>query len=56
VTRLSTPRPERAGTPGTRWETEIVRVEKLDDEGAEPAPPNRATRHALARATRTTRR
>ena len=49
----STPRGERAGRPGVTWETTLVRTEQhVDDETPDPAPPNRATRRALARAAR----
>lgn len=49
----STPRGEAAGTPGTTWETVIARTEHvIPDDAPEPAPPNRATRRALARANR----
>ena len=57
----STPRGERAGTPGAHWETRIVHnetvVDGLDTAGPDmnqplPAQPNRATRRALARANR----
>jgi hypothetical protein len=59
----STPRGERAGTPGTTWETRLVRTETVIDDDPENTsgpdmnrpytpPPNRATRRALARAAR----
>jgi hypothetical protein len=49
----STPRGERAGTPGARWETELRWGGEhiVDDETPEPKP-NRATRRAMARARR----
>jgi hypothetical protein len=55
----STPRPEHTPQPGTPWDTQLVRTERVADETSgpdmnQPAPPrpNRATRRALARATR----
>ncbi len=49
----STPRGERAGKPGVTWQTELARIEHIvDDDTPDPAPPNRATRRALARAAR----
>lgn len=59
----SAPRGERAGTPGVTWEQQLVRTETVIDDAAEsttvpgmndplPRRPNRATRRALARATR----
>ena len=58
----STPRGERAGQPGVRWETCLVRTERVieDPDTTTPAdmnapytpPPNRATRRAIARAAR----
>lgn len=57
----SAPRGERAGTPGTNWETRLVRIEALVDDADTAGPdmnqplppqPNRATRRALARANR----
>lgn len=43
------PRGERAGTRGVRWETELRPVERVvDDEAPEPRP-NRKTRRAIAR-------
>ena len=48
----SSPRGERAGTRGVRWETELRPVERVvDDETPEPRP-NRKTRRAIARAAR----
>jgi hypothetical protein len=49
----STPRSERAPTPGVTWQRVIVRTESLVDD-ADPTPPrpNRETRRALARAAR----
>lgn len=50
----STPRPERAGTPGARWETELRwGGEQHVPDGAPDPRPNRATRRAMARARRT---
>lgn len=49
----STPRGERAGTPGVTWQTELARTEQLiADDAPDPAPPNRATRRAMQRAAR----
>lgn len=49
------PRSERAGTRGVRWETELRPVERVvDDEAPEPRP-NRKTRRAIARAARRTK-
>lgn len=58
----STPRGERAGRPGTTWETHLTRTEVIvqDTEDTttplmnEPLPPrpNRATRRAMERAAR----
>lgn len=62
----SSPRGERAGTPGTNWETRLVRTETVIDDDPdstttpgmnEPQPPrpNRATRRAMQRAARRNR-
>jgi hypothetical protein len=55
----STPHGERAGTPGAHWDTRLVHRERVIDETSGPdmnqpaePRPNRATRRALARATR----
>lgn len=49
----SAPRGEKPGTPGTRWNTALVRTEHIvDDDAPDPTPPDRATRRALARAAR----
>lgn len=49
----SAPRGERAPRPGVTWQTELARTEHvIDDDAPDPAPPNRATRRALARAAR----
>jgi hypothetical protein len=48
----STPRPERAGTPGATWEQHLIRVETVIADDAPEPRPNRATRRALARAAR----
>ena len=48
----STPRGERAGTPGVTWQTRLVRTEQVVDDDAPDPTPNRATRRALARAAR----
>jgi hypothetical protein len=46
----SAPRGEHTPAPGVTWEQHLVRVEQLvDDNAPDPAPPNRATRRALAR-------
>jgi hypothetical protein len=60
----STPRGERAGTPGNQWETELRWIETIadTDDGdspfgwrePDPPQPNRATRRALKRAARRT--
>jgi hypothetical protein len=46
----SSPRGERAGAPGARWETELRRLEVVVDDGQPEPAPNRATRRALKRA------
>ncbi|WP_432137620.1 hypothetical protein [Streptomyces sp. bgisy154] len=51
----STPRGERAGTPGIAWQTELVRTEQLIADDAPDPQPNRATRRALKRAARRTK-
>lgn len=51
----STPRPEHTSQPGTTWQTHLVRVEQLVDDDEPDPRPNRATRRALARATRRNR-
>lgn len=61
----SSPRGERAGTPGTTWDTHLVTAEIIvdTDDGEspfgwrelEPPTPNRATRRAIARAARRTK-
>lgn len=49
----STPRGERAGRPGTTWNTTLARTEHVvADDTPDPAPPNRATRRAMQRARR----
>ncbi|MFG2211033.1 hypothetical protein [Streptomyces sp. NPDC048638] len=48
----STPRGERPGTPGTRWETVLTSTEVVvpdDTWDDEPPTPSRATRRAIAR-------
>lgn len=62
MTRISNPRGERAGTPGTRWETRLVSLGEtiVDTDDGEspfgwreldpPARPNRATRRAARQA------
>ncbi|WP_329336146.1 hypothetical protein OG252_13250 [Streptomyces sp. NBC_01352] len=52
----NTPRGERAGRPGLTWEQHLIRTEQhVDDDTPDPAPPNRATRRAQARAARRNR-
>ena len=60
----SAPRPEHAPRPGVTWDTVLVRVETVVDDGDpesttatgfnDPTPPrlNRATRRAIQRAAR----
>lgn len=49
----SVPRGEHTPRPGVTWGTALRRVEVVvDDDAPDPAPPNRATRRALARARR----
>lgn len=59
----STPRSERAGTPGATWEQHLVRTETVIDDDPDsttvpgmndplPPRPNRATRRAIKRAAR----
>lgn len=49
----SAPRGEHTPKPGITWQAELVRTEQLvDDEAPDPAPRNRETRRALARAAR----
>jgi len=49
----STPRDEHTPAPGATWEQRLARTEQVvDDDAPDPAPPNRATRRALARAAR----
>ena len=53
----SAPRPEHTPLPCVTWDTRLVRTEQLvDDDTPDPAPPNRATRRALARAARKKKR
>lgn len=52
----STPRGEHTPKPGTTWQTAIARTEQhIADDAPDPAPPNRATRRAIARAARRTK-
>ncbi|MGW0550528.1 hypothetical protein [Streptomyces altiplanensis] len=52
----SSPRGEKAGRPGTRWETELRTIEQLvDDDAPDPPRPNRKTRRARTRAARRNR-
>jgi hypothetical protein len=47
----SSPRGERPGTVPATWQTTVARTEHVvDDNAPDPAPPNRKTRRALARA------
>lgn len=48
----SSPRGEKASTPGARWDTELRRTETVIDDDAPDPTPNRATRRAIARAAR----
>jgi hypothetical protein len=49
----SNPRGEHTPRPGVTWQHVIARTETVvDDDAADLAPPNRATRRALARARR----
>jgi len=49
----TTPRGEHTPRPGATWETHLVRTEQhIDDDTPDAAPPNRATRRAMSRATR----
>jgi hypothetical protein len=49
----STPKGEHAPTPGVTWQTQLARTETvIADDTPDPAPPNRATRRAMQRATR----
>ncbi|MDX3759309.1 hypothetical protein [Streptomyces sp. AK02-04a] len=48
----SSPRGERAGTPGTTWEQQLVRTETVIDDDAPDPVPNRKTRRAMQRAAR----
>ena len=49
----TSPRAERAGKPGATWEQQLATTETVvADDTPDPAPPNRATRRALARRAR----
>lgn len=48
----STPRGERAGTPGVTWQTELARTEHVIPDDAPDPQPNREERRALKRAAR----
>jgi hypothetical protein len=51
----SNPRGEYTPRAGVTWQ-QVVRAEQLvDDDAPDPAPPNRATRRAIQRATRRTK-
>lgn len=45
----SSPRGERAGTPGVTWDTTLVRTETVIDDDAPDPQPNRATPPASRR-------
>ncbi|MEU1071881.1 MULTISPECIES: hypothetical protein [unclassified Streptomyces] len=47
----SAPRGEKAGKPGTHWETELRMVERVVDDDAPDLKPNRAARRRQARGT-----
>ena len=51
----SSPRGERAGTPGANWEQRLVRTEQVIDDDAPGPTPNRKTRRAMQRAARRNR-
>ncbi|MGW1587295.1 hypothetical protein [Streptomyces sp. NPDC002386] len=46
----SNPRGEHTPRPGVTWSSTVEQL--VDDDAPDPAPPNRATRRALARARR----
>jgi hypothetical protein len=48
----STPRAEHTPHPGATWEQQLVRTEQHVDDDTPTPTPNRATRRAIARATR----
>ena len=52
----SSPRGERAGTPGATWEQRLVRTETVIDDDAPDPTPNRKTRRAMQRAARRKKR
>lgn len=51
----SAPRGEHTPTPGITWQTELVRVEQVVNDGTPDPRPNRKTRRAMARAARRTK-
>jgi hypothetical protein len=51
----STPRGEHTPTPGSTWQTQLVRTETVIDDTTPDPRPNRATRRALKRAARRTK-
>jgi hypothetical protein len=51
----SSPRGERAGTPGVTWEQRLVRTEQVIDDDAPDPTANRKTRRAMQRAARRNR-
>lgn len=52
MTVSSSPRGEKPGRPGARWDTELVRTEQVVADDAPDPKPNRETRRAAARAAR----
>lgn len=52
MTVSSSPRGEKPGRPGARWDTELVRTEVVVDDDAPDPKPNRKTRREIARAAR----
>lgn len=52
MTVSGSPRGEKPGRPGVRWETELRTSEHVVDDDAPDPKPNRATRRAQARAAR----
>ncbi|NUL14483.1 hypothetical protein [Streptomyces lunaelactis] len=45
----SSPRGEKPGKPGARWDTELRTTEHVIDDDAPDPKPNRETRRAIAR-------
>lgn len=52
MTVTSSPRGEKPGRPGVRWDTELRRTEVVVPDDAPDPKPNRETRRAAARAAR----